>query len=146
VLELGAGAVLVATVSATDNPEPTALTIGTGTAKRIDAVSAKRAADGIGYNDKDTFELTTGADTTELAIRADWTALAAGSPDLLMALVKNDLAQQNLARPAHVSPSAEIWPVEPATKYLLWVSASATGDLNKLPINYELSLCGGKAP
>ncbi|HLL22285.1 MAG TPA: hypothetical protein VK427_09145, partial [Kofleriaceae bacterium] len=64
------------TPSLTDAPEPTALTIGAGTSVRISGSSA--AVDpSDDYEDRDTFQFTTGPTTTQLSVRLNWASTTA---------------------------------------------------------------------
>ena len=128
---------LAPTPSATDAPEPTAITAAAGSAHRLHGASDAVTPDASGLNDADTYAITTGAGVHELAIRADWTAPVA----LYTALYSTDLRVRELAPPLDVGPEVALVAVAPSTTYWLWVAGATSGGTTGLPAAYDVSLC-----
>lgn len=121
--------------AAADAPEPTGVTFAPGASARFTGTSANvDAADD--YRDRDTYVITTGANTDTLAVRLDWIGAAdldffvfpAGVPELAGA-----------SQVTTAGPELATFAVLPSTTYWLWIGAydSSSG----LPVTYDASIC-----
>jgi len=116
-----------------DVPEPAgdsapALQI-TGIADNVNALD--------NYQDRDAYELKTGATTTQLTVRLDWTN---ASTDLdLLALFK-DTAKSfgGGLSPLGIIEEYDTFAVEPDTRYWVWVGAF---DGSSAPASYDITIC-----
>ena len=125
------------TVSPADNPEPTALTLASGTNYRITGSSA--AVDPAdSYEDRDTFLFTTGATTTQLSVRLNWTSTSADF-DYRVFPPASTLSVTGALTTGLVEDEFQTFAVKPNTMYWLWVGAydGATGQ----PTAYDATLC-----
>jgi hypothetical protein len=122
----------------TGTPEPTALTIDPLKQYWVQGSSDNTNAPDD-YMDRDTYEITTGADTNEIGVRLNWTA---SGPDLdfltFEATKMNDMGDGLTTSPT--AGEYQTIAVKPGTKYWVWVGShdGSTG----LPAMYDLSLCG----
>ena len=89
------------------------------------------------YQDEDTYELTTDADTNELAVRLDWDG---GTADLDYVVFESDaqkpLVTSNLA--ALNGGELAMFAVKPSTKYWLWIG----GVKGSMATAYRATVCG----
>lgn len=127
--------------AAADTAEATGFTVEPAMQYRVTGSSA--AVDPADdYEDRDTFQFTTGATTTQMTIRLNWAStamdldyrvypvIASGDPLSIVGGLDESLAEQEL----------ETFAVKPSTAYWLWIAAAdgATGQ----PSPYEATLCG----
>lgn len=125
------------TASPADMPEPTALTLVSGTPARVSGTAADiPVADR--YEDKDTFAFATGAGINELTVQLGWT----GAADLDAYLFEAGSADP-IVRGIATTPMKEsvMFSVKPNAMYWLLVGAKAGG--TGLPATYGATLCGG---
>ena len=94
------------------------------------------------YEDRDTFQFTTGATTTQMSIRLNWTSttmdldfrvypvIDSGDPLSVVGGLDESLMEEEF----------ETFAVKPSTAYWLWIAAEdgASGQ----PSAYEATLCG----
>ncbi|CAN5921847.1 hypothetical protein BH11MYX3_BH11MYX3_19350 [soil metagenome] len=129
--------------TATDNPEPTALTIAENMNYRLSGTSAGNAVMGT-YRDRDTFELTTGPMTNEIAIRLNWPGTTSDLDYLLFNKPlpgATEVSTQGSARVTGLTEDEfETFAVKPNTAYWLWV-----GGWHENPataVTYDATICG----
>jgi hypothetical protein len=127
------------TSSATDVAETTKIKLGTSSKVRITGSSAMVATVGQ-YQDRDTYEITTGDSTNEVTLALAWDGVA----DLDVAMVEANTAIPAGLADISASSGGEraTFAVKPKTTYWVWIGAfdkSAATD-------YDLTLCGGQAP
>lgn len=123
------------TPATTDAPEPTGLTLASGTNYRISGTSANVAAVGS-YLDADTYLITTGPTTDQLTIRLNWTG---ANVDLDYYVFDGLLPIGTAATIGNGASELATFAVAPSTAYRLWVGAidGSTG----LPAPYDFSVC-----
>ena len=125
------------TVSTADSPEPSGLTLASGTRYRITGSSA--AVDPTDdYEDRDTFLVTTGATTTQLSVRLNWASTSADF-DFRVFPPMSTLSVTGALTTGLVEDEFQTFAVKPSTAYWLWVGAydGATGQ----PTAYDATLC-----
>jgi hypothetical protein len=123
----------------TNAPEPTNLTLASGTNYLIDGTSAA-VAKNASYFDRDTYLITTGPTTDQLAIRLNWPSATVDLNWLMF--VENDVrapfAEGWIKQLGQ--PQFETFAVAPSSRYWLWIGASSTDSTN-LPATYGASIC-----
>jgi hypothetical protein len=125
------------TVSPTDNPEPTNLTLAAGTQYRLAGSSA--AVDPTDdYEDRDTFVFTTGPTTTQLSIRLNWASTTVDF-DYRVFPPNVTLSVTGALASSLAEDEFQTFAVKPNTMYWLWVGAydGASGQ----PATYDATLC-----
>jgi hypothetical protein len=145
------GSSLVLTSNTSDSPELTGLTINSGSAHRVDGVSAAVPQQLDEGNDRDTYQITTGSDTTALVVRSTPFVDPTITAFVFYTLTTPALDIAEASGNAHNGPTLRhglgILPVKPSTTYWLQVEgASLAGNTAGLPIAYDLSICGLNAP
>ena len=128
-----------------DAPENTNLTINPGDTKLIKGVNSDPTVDPIdwmdAYQDRDTFAITTGANTNQLSLRLNW----AGTTADMDFLVFNATGVVDFADGYDnrlMEDEFATFAVEPNKAY--WVFVGADDSTTGQPINYDLTVCGGQ--
>jgi hypothetical protein len=142
---------LVLTSYTGDSPELTGITVASGSAHRVDGVSAAVPQKWDESNDKDTFQLATGPDTTYLVVRSTPFVDPTKTAFVVYNLTTPALDIWEPSGGAHNGPillqGLGVLPVQPSTTYWLQVEgASLSGGTAGLPLSYDLSICGRNAP
>jgi hypothetical protein len=132
------------TPSATDAPDDTGLVVTSEMSYRITGSSAKvdvAPPDGDDYNDRDTFLISTGADTNELDLRLDWTGATNDLDFFLFPEVVGNTTPLDIGGGA-TSTFGEVQTiaVAPSSRYWLWVGGFDSS--KALPTTYDVSICG----
>jgi hypothetical protein len=132
------------TPSTADAPDDSKVVVTSGMAYRITGSSADvdvAPPSGDDYRDRDTFLISTGADTNELDLRLDW---AGATNDLDLFLFPEVIGAgppADVGRAATSSPEErQTIAVAPSSRYWLWIGGH---DASKaLPSIYDVSICG----
>ena len=132
------------TPSDADAPDDSQIVVTSGMAYRITGDSADvdvAPPDGDDYMDRDTYLISTGADTNELVIRLGWADAGADLdfflfPEVAASDTPLDIGSAATTRPEELQTIA----VKPSSRYWLWTGGydGSTG----LPTTYDLSICG----
>ena len=124
-----------ALTAATDDPEPTGLTVTGSSQDRLGGL-LKDVATADQYEDKDTYLIAVG-DANELAIKLDWNGTA--NLDYLLFEANTPSPVVRAIAASNTGPEYQTFSVKPATAY--WVLAGAKVG-STLPVAYSASLCG----
>ena len=124
-----------ALTAATDDPEPTGLTVTGSSQDRLGGL-LKDVASADQYEDKDTYLIAVG-DANELAIKLDWNGTA--NLDYLLFEANTPSPVVRAIAASNTGPEYQTFSVKPATAY--WVLAGAKVG-STLPVAYSASLCG----
>ena len=127
-----------ATVATTDIPEPSNVTVASGTPTLIEgSIAMVNPADE--YLDRDTFSITAG-DASHLLVRVAWPGTGADLDFFLFDENLPDILAPNGTVTSNTRAELELIPITPNAKYWLWVGAY---DMSMgLPLAYKATLCG----
>jgi hypothetical protein len=127
------------TVSTTDAPEPSALTLNSATSYRITGNSANvNPADD--YMDRDTYAIKTGATTNQLSIRLNWPGTTSDLDFYLFeANTVNEIGSSTSI--GNMEDEFTTIAVKPNTNYWFWVAQYDTAT-NPTAVTYDASICG----
>jgi hypothetical protein len=124
------------TAATASTPEPTGIDVTPGDKFLVTGMATADDHTPM-YQDEDTYELTTDADTNELAVRLDWDG---GTADLDYVVFESDaqkpLVTSNLA--ALNGGELAMFAVKPSTKYWLWIG----GVKGSMATAYRATVCG----
>ncbi len=139
-----AGGVESLTPSTTDAPDDSHVVVTSGMSYRITGTSADvnvAPPGGDDYHDRDTYLISTGADTNELQIRLDWVGPTNDLDFFLFPELQGDGTPADIGAGAttHVEELQTI-AVAPSSRYWLWVGGADTS--KALPSLYDVSICG----
>ncbi|HTJ43500.1 MAG TPA: hypothetical protein VL463_15455 [Kofleriaceae bacterium] len=132
------------TPSTTDKPDDSKIVVTADQGYRITGLSANvdvAPPDGDDYHDRDTFLISTGADTNELDLRLDWTGATNDLDFFLFPEVPDGAQPLDLGAGATGNPEElNAIAVAPSSRYWLWIGGY---DMSKaLPSTYDVSICG----
>jgi len=135
------------TASTADVPEPSALTIADGMKYRFTG-SANIANPVAGsYHDRDTFEITTGANTNELTIRLNWGGadadldLAVFEKPAAGATTPNEIQESRYGSTMGAEGEWVTTAVKPNTAYWVWLG-TYNDPTSTATEAYSTSICG----
>jgi hypothetical protein len=131
------------TAITTDAPEPTGLTLDPNTTFHVTGENTLPAVPPVSwldsFQDRDTYLVTTGANTNQLAVRLNWPGTTA---DFDLFIFPNDTVIETAVSWDNLKMEDEFttFAVKPNTQYRIWAGAddSSAGQ----PINYDLTICG----
>lgn len=139
-----------AATAAADGAEVTAGTLAAGETSHLRGVSAALGSDDDSYLDRDTFRVSTAADTTELQVRLRWPdPIGEDGADLdLYLFAAGALDEEVSMRLGAVAGDEEdeifTVNVDPSRNYWVWVGAfddTGQGGGGALPVTYDVTLC-----
>jgi len=128
-----------ALTTAADDPEDTGLVMSAGTVKQLAGASGATSSAGDDYRDRDTFLLSTGAETDELTIRLRWDHSVGADLDLMLfpAGEVDDFAAATARSTNGDDDEVMVTAVAPSSSYWLWVGAHDGA------APYKIAICAG---
>ena len=131
------------TANPLDAAEQTSVTVAAGSTYRITGTSSNPtvapASWADSFQDRDTYQITTGANTNELSVRLNWPGTTADF-DVFLFRTDSPIEFANGWDGGNMEDELFTTAVPPNTSYYIWVGLDdqSTGQ----PITYDLTVCG----